>query len=229
MNRCAMIKPKFKIVLAATCAAATLSLPACDTGHGAVSSVDQTEGVVLEGSTIGGDFELTSSKGETVRWTDFEGKYRIVYFGYAYCPDICPYDVQKIALAHKQFSEDNPELGKQIQPIFITIDPERDTQEVVGQFASRFSDSMIGLTGTAEQIKQAADAFSVVYGKAGAEDGTEPTENDEVAASEVPSDSYLMNHTNLVYLMGKQGEPLVALPVDLGPEAMVRDMQRWIK
>lgn len=208
-----MIKPNLKSALLAATLAGSLALSGCDATSGADLSTEQTEGVVLEGSTIGGDFELVNSKGETVRWGDFEGKYRIVYFGYAFCPDVCPFDVAKIAKSIENFAKDEPELAAQIQPIFITIDPERDTQEVVGEFTSRFSDDMIGLTGTAEQVKTAADAFTVMYSK----------------GQEFAEGNYLMNHTNFVYLMGKQGEPLVGLPVDLGPEAMVRDMKRWVK
>lgn len=219
MNRRAMNKPTLKAAFMAAALASTISLTACNANGSPAAdlSTEQTEGVVLEGSTVGGDFELTNAKGETMRWGDFEGKYRIVYFGYAFCPDVCPFDVQKIALAHKKFAESEPELAKQVQPIFITIDPDRDTPEVVGEFTAAFSDDMIGLTGTAEQVKTAADAFNVIYSKDVDENG------------EVPADAYLMTHTNFVYLMGKQGEPLVGLPVDLGPEAMARDMQRWIK
>ena len=116
-----------------------------------------------------------------------------------------------MALALKLVEQDDPALAARIQPIFITIDPERDTQARVDEFTNAFSDTMIGLTGTPEQVKLAADAFAASYSKG------EP----------MPDGEYLMAHTNLVYLMGPQGEPLVALPVDLGPEAMAKDIRRW--
>ena len=119
----------------------------------------------LTGATIGGEFELTNKDGETVRWADFDGQYRIVYFGYAYCPDVCPTDMQRTIQGLNQFTENEPELGAKIQPIFITIDPERDTQEVVGEFANAFSERLIGLTGTPEQIADAASTFKVFYAK----------------------------------------------------------------
>ena len=74
-----------------------------------------------------------------MRWSDFDGKYRIVYFGYAYCPDVCPLDVQRMMQGYERFKEAEPELAAQVQPIFITIDPARDTPAVVGEFTSAFS------------------------------------------------------------------------------------------
>jgi protein SCO1/2 len=115
----------------------------------------------LAGAAIGGPFELVNSAGETVRWSDFDGQYRMVYFGYAYCPDVCPLDVQRMVRGYERFKQDEPALAAQVQPIFITIDPQRDTPEVVGEFTRAFSDDLIGLTGTPEQVDRAAKAFSV--------------------------------------------------------------------
>src|SRR5688572_29319597 len=81
----------------------------------------------LAGAAIGGPFELVDSAGKTVRWSDFDGKYRIVYFGYAYCPDVCPLDVQRMMQGYARFKEAEPELASQVQPLFVTIDPARDT------------------------------------------------------------------------------------------------------
>ena len=102
----------------------------------------------LAGAAIGGDFALTNSKGETVRWGDFAGKYRIVYFGYTFCPDICPTDMSRVAQGLKALKASDPDKAGKIVPIFITIDPERDTQAVVGEFAAAFSPDIVGLTGT---------------------------------------------------------------------------------
>ncbi len=167
----------------------------------------------LAGASIGGPFELTSSDGRTVRWSDFAGDYRMVYFGYAYCPDICPTDVQRMMQGYRIFSEESPDMAARIAPIFITIDPERDTQEVVGEFTSAFSDDLIGLTGTAEEVEQAADNFRVFYSKG------------EVQ----PGGGYLMDHSNVVYLFGPQGEPLATLPVDQGPQAVAQELEKWVR
>ena len=167
----------------------------------------------LAGSSIGGPFELIDKNSETVVWSDFEGKYRVVYFGYAFCPDVCPTDVQRTIQGLNQFAQAAPELASNIQPIFITIDPERDTPNVVGEFANAFSKDLIGLTGTPEQISAAAKAFKVFYSK------------------DTPSQSgaYLMNHSDIVYLFGPSGEPLATLPKDLGPDAVAEELEKWVR
>ncbi len=202
MNRIAMPSRK----LTAFALPALLMLSACGEAE-----VDYGE-PPLAGATIGGPFELTNSVGETVRWADFAGQYRIVYFGYAYCPDVCPTDVQRTIQGLNQFAEAKPELAAKITPVFITIDPERDTQEVVGEFAAAFSEDLIGLTGTPEQIAAAADAFKVFYSKG------EVTENG----------GYLMNHSDISYLFGPDGEPLATLPKDEGADAVTAELAKWV-
>jgi protein SCO1/2 len=166
----------------------------------------------LAGASIGGDFALTASDGRTVRWGDFKGKYRVVYFGYTFCPDICPTDMQRAAQGLKVLKASDPDKATKIQPIFITIDPERDNQKVVGEFAAAFSPDIIGLTGTPEQIAAAAKAFRVFYAKGEA----------------VPGGGYLVDHSNIVYLFGPDGEPLATLPVDKGADAVAAELDRWV-
>ena len=166
----------------------------------------------LAGATIGGDFALTTSDGRTVHWGDFAGKYRIVYFGYAYCPDICPTDMQRVAQGLKVLKADDPAKAAMIQPIFITIDPERDTPAVVGEFAAAFSPDIIGLTGTPDQIAAAAKAFKVFFAKGEAVEGG----------------GYLVDHSNIVYLFGPKGEPLATLPVDQGADAVAAELDKWV-
>ncbi|MXO65930.1 SCO family protein [Altericroceibacterium endophyticum] len=205
MNRHAMIKTLFKS-LAAACLAATLT--ACSAASDQAAAQDPP----LEGARIGGPFTLTDKDGNEVKWSDFDGKYRMVYFGYAYCPDVCPLDVQRMMQGYKGFAKSHPDLAKQVQPIFITIDPERDTPAVVGEFAAAFSDDLLGLTGTAEQVKKAADAFSVYYQK-----------------GEVRDDgSYLMDHSRGAYLMGREGEPIALLPVDQGGPQVAEELEKWV-
>jgi protein SCO1/2 len=165
----------------------------------------------LAGAAIGGPFELVDSAGQTVRWSDFEGQYRMVYFGYAYCPDVCPLDVQRMVRGYERFKQDEPALAAQVQPIFITIDPQRDTPEVVGEFTRAFSDDLIGLTGTPEQVDRAAKAFSVYYARG---QGTE--------------DNYLMDHSRAAYLMSRQGQPIALLPVEESPEAVAAELDKWV-
>lgn len=172
-----------------------------------------SDGVDLRGANIGGPFELTDKNGKTVRWSDFAGKYRIVYFGYAFCPDICPTDVQRMTQGLKQFAAEQPALARRIQPLFITVDPERDTPAAVGEFAAAFSPDLIGLTGTRAQIDAAKAAFKVYASKG-------PVQ---------PSGGYLMNHQNITYLFDPAGKPLGTLPTDKGPSAVAVELARWVR
>lgn len=167
----------------------------------------------LAGATIGGPFELTSETGETTRWSDFDGQYRIVYFGFAYCPDICPTDVQRAMAGLRKFEQDAPDLGAKIQPLFITIDAERDTPEVVGEFADAFHPRLIGLTGTPEQVKDAADTFRIFYSR----------------GEDQPGGGYLMDHSNITYLFGPDGEPIATLPTDQGADAVAGELALWVR
>jgi len=165
----------------------------------------------LLGAKLGGPFELIDSTGETVRWSDFDGQYRIIYFGFAYCPDICPTDVQRMIQGLNKVAETQPDLAAKIQPIFVSVDTERDTPEIVGQFTSAFSDDLIGLTGSAEAIKAAADQFGVFYSR----------------GEDTPGGGYLIDHSRIVYLFGPEGNPLATLPTDLGPDAVAAEIVQW--
>ncbi len=188
-------------------ALATLSLAACSPE--ASPPLDPP----LAGADIGGPFTLTSAKGETVRWEDFRGKYAVVYFGYAYCPDVCPTDMQRTAQGMNEFAKGDPARATNVQAVFITIDPERDTQDVVGEFTSAFSEDIMGLTGSPEAIRQAADAFRVYYEK----------------GEETESGGYLVNHTNIVYLFDPEGQPLAMLPTSEGADAVARELEKWVR
>ena len=170
-------------------------------------------GADLRGADIGGPFELVDKAGKTVRWSDFAGKYRIVYFGYTFCPDVCPTEVQRMAQGLKLFAKDHPALAKRIQPIFITVDPERDTPAKVGEFAAAFSPDIVGLTGTPAQIEAAKTAFKV-YASRGAVQ---------------PAGGYLVNHSNVMYLFDPDGKPLGTLPTDKGPPAVAAELASWVR
>lgn len=166
----------------------------------------------LAGAAIGGDFTLTNSKGRAVRWGDFAGKYRIVYFGYTFCPDVCPTDMQRVAQGLKELKASDPAKAGKIVPIFITVDPARDNEAVVGEFAAAFSPDIIGLTGTPEQIDAAAKAFKVFFAKGEAQ----------------PGGGYLVDHSNVVYLFGPDGAPIATLPTDQGGKAVAAELARWV-
>jgi protein SCO1 len=203
MNRRAMTKPQPLIVFALA-----LLLGACKPAE--VPSA--MRGTDLAGATIGGSFTLTGSDGKTVRWEDFAGKYRIVYFGYTFCPDACPTDVGVMMQGFTRFARAHPDRAAKVQPIFISIDPARDTPAKVGEFAAAFGPPLIGLTGTAEQVAGAAKAFMVYYAR-----GKDST------------GGYLMDHSRFAYLMDPQGRPVEGLPVDQGAEAVAADLADAVK
>ena len=206
MNQHTMPSPKQNLAFTII-ASLSLGLAAC----GDISP-QQTNEPPLAGADIGGPFELVDKNGETVRWEDFAGKYRIVYFGFTYCPDICPTDVGRTIHGLRRLKESDPDKAAKIQPIFISIDPERDTPEIVGEFAAAFSDDLIGLTGTPEQVKQAADNFRVYYSR----------------GEDTPGGGYLVDHSAVVYLSGPNGEPLATLPTDQGADAVAVELAKWV-
>jgi len=165
----------------------------------------------LEGATIGGEFTLVDKAGKPVRYSDFAGQYRVVYFGFTFCPDVCPLDVQTMMQGYALFAKAEPDVAKQVQPIFVTIDPERDTPAVVGEFAAAFSPRLLGLTGSEEQIAAAARAFKVYRAR----------------GPDSPGGGYLMDHSNIAYLMDRDGKPLAMLPHDKGPQAVADELAKW--
>ncbi|WP_057884283.1 SCO family protein [Tsuneonella troitsensis] len=167
----------------------------------------------LAGATIGGEFTLVDQAGKSRTWADFRGRYAMVYFGYTYCPDICPTDMQRAAQGLRQFASEDPERAAKVQHIFVTVDPERDTQAVVGEFASAFGKDIVALTGTREQVDAAAKAFRIYHGKGTVEEGG----------------AYLVDHSNIVYLFGPDGAPIATLPADQGAEAVARELDRWVR
>ena len=175
----------------------------------------------LAGAKIGGPFTLTDQNGKTVSETDFAGRYRLVYFGYSYCPDICPVDLQKLMRGLAAFEKSDPARGAKVAPIFITVDPERDTPAALKPFVSRYHPRLLGLTGTPEQIAAVAKAFVVTYNKV---PGSAP-------------DRYLMAHSQLAFLMDPAGKPLALLPLDDpstepdegAPDKVAADLAKWVK
>ena len=166
----------------------------------------------LEGAAIGGPFALTDQDGRTVRDTDFRGKYRLVYFGFTYCPDVCPVDLQLVGQGLRQLEKSDPALAAEVQPIFISIDPERDTPAVLKSYVAAFHPRLIGLTGTPEQIADVAKRHGVYYAKQG-----------DSAAKE-----YLVDHSRILLLFGPEGEPIAIVPHDKGADAIAAELRRWV-
>ena len=167
----------------------------------------------LEGARIGGAFTLTDQNGKTVTEQAFAGKYRIMYFGYTFCPDVCPTDVQAIGAAVKKLETSDPALAAKIVPVFVTVDPARDTPAVLKQFVSAFHPRMVGLTGTDAQIARIKTGYAVYSSKG------DPS----------PGGGYLVNHSRQAYLMDPDGKPLALLPQEQGPDAVVTEIKRWAR
>ena len=175
----------------------------------------------LAGAMIGGDFALTDQDGKTRTYAEFDGQYRIVYFGYTNCPDICTPDVQNLMAGLKAFEKSSPALATKIQPIFITVDPQRDTPAVLKQFTSAFHPHLIGLTGSEANIAAAAKKFAVYHARV---EGSQP-------------DAYLMSHSQQPYLMGPDGKPIAILPADQpktdinegAPALVTAELAKWVR
>jgi protein SCO1/2 len=168
--------------------------------HAATVLVAGRSGLTTPGPGVGGPFSLTDMDGHAVTDATYRGRWMLVYFGYAYCPDICPTELQTISTVLDQLG---PEAVK-IAPLFITIDPQRDTPQALAQYVKLFDSRLIGLTGTPEQTAQAAKAYRVY-------------------AARVTSkglNGYLIDHTSFVYLMDPDGK----LRTVFSPETSVMDM-----
>ena len=153
-------------------------------------------------SSIGGPFTLVNGAGETVTSEQVLTKPSLIYFGYTFCPDVCPLDVARNAVAVEILEE----LGMEVQPVFISIDPERDTPEVVADFVAAQHPKMLGLTGSAEQVKAASQAYRTFYSKQVAAPGEE--------------EYYLVDHTTFTYLTLPGRGFVEFFRRDLGPEKL---------
>lgn len=164
----------------------------------------------LRGAAIGGPFTLTDQDGKRVSDTAFAGRYRLVYFGYTYCPDICPVDLQVIGQGLRQLEKSDEATAAKIQPIFISVDPARDTPKVLKDYVAAFHPRLIGLTGSREEIAATAKRYGVYASK-----------------SEDTAD-YLVDHSRVFLLFGPKGEPIAIVPHDQGPDGVVAELKRWV-
>jgi protein SCO1 len=167
----------------------------------------------LAGARMGGAFTLTGEDGKAVRDTDFTGRYRLVYFGYSYCPDVCPVDLQKLMMGLKALEKNNLAAAGKIQPLFITVDPERDTPAVLQEFTANFHPRLIGLTGTPEEIAKVASAYGIYYRK-----GKAMTPN-----------AYMVDHSRQATLYGPKGEPIALIDETGAPREIADELARWVK
>ncbi|WP_070885749.1 SCO family protein [Pseudomonas sp. D2-3] len=157
---------------------------------------------VEAGTPIGGPFELQGAHGRRVTEQSFEGQWLLVFFGFTRCADICPTTLMQIAKVLDGLGEQSARL----QPLFISLDPERDTPEVLAAYTTFFDERILGLTGSPEQVRQVAEAYGVYVRK-------------------VPmGDTYMLDHTGSVYLMNPDGELATLISLQGAPADGVRDI-----
>ncbi|MEA3010966.1 MAG: hypothetical protein QOJ91_2658 [Sphingomonadales bacterium] len=196
-TRPSRLRPTFLLTLA-------LALAACS---------GAAEEAPLKGASIGGPFTLTNQDGRQVSERDFAGRYRIMYFGFTHCPDVCPTDLATLGQALRRFEKSDPARAARVSPIFVSVDPERDTPAVLKEYVAAFHPRLVGLTGTPAQVA----ATIKRYGAYGAREDNET------------GGGYTINHSRLAELFGPDGKPIALLPYEKGAEAVAAELDRWVK
>ena len=170
---------------------------------------DQPRGVggSVLGAAIGGPFRLVDQNGKTVTDRDLRGKGALVYFGYTHCPDACPTALNNIALALAQLGEKRDE----VRPVFITVDPERDTPAIMKSYVASFDAPILALTGTADEVAEAAKAYRVYYAK-----------------HSLPGGDYEMDHSSVIYVMDPQGRFTASFTHESSPKDMAERLEKLL-
>ncbi len=154
---------------------------------------------------IGGPFSLIDQNGERRSEADFRGRYMLIFFGFTNCPDVCP---TTLAMLSETFKELGPKADE-VVPIFISIDPERDTPAILKSYLASFGPRFVGLSGTPAEVAKVADAYKVYYQKIPLEGG-----------------GYTMNHSSVIYLMDKNGKFAAHYTLEIGPDALAADLKK---
>ncbi len=161
---------------------------------------------------IGGAFELVDQSGATRTQVDFAGRHMLVYFGYTYCPDVCPTSLSIMSQALDLLEAETGSLEDRVVPVFVTVDPARDDVPAMATYAEHFHPRLVALTGSDEQIAAAAKAYRVYYRKA-----------EDPSASE-----YLMDHSSFIYLMGPDGTYVGHFAHNASPQEIAEGLKRFL-
>ena len=180
---------------------------------GACGQAGPAEEPPLRGARLGGAYAMTDQNGRRVTQQSWPGKYQLVYFGYTYCPDVCPVDARVLGAGLRLFEERDPAAGAKVQPIFVSVDPARDTPPVLRQFVANFHPRFVGLTGTPDELARMARAYG---GYVQRREGATPR-------------AYLMDHSRNAVLYDPDGAPLAMIPYDRGPDAAAAELARWVR
>jgi len=199
----------FPLLLAVFCAISlftSVNAETIETDKGAAPNI----GGPMQGD-IGGPFTLVDHNGNTVTDTDFRGRYMLIYFGYTYCPDVCPTAAIVMARALEQLGEEE----KKVVPIIITIDPERDRPEDLKEYVAHFHPRMVGLSGTPEQVAVAVKAYKVYAAK--------------IFEEGWGVDEYFVYHSDVTYFMGPDGKYIDHFGSGTTPKIMAERMRKHLK
>ena len=153
---------------------------------------------------IGGPFALVDQDGKTRTDADFRGRFMLIYFGYSFCPDVCPTTLQEMGAALDKLG---PKRAR-VAPVFITIDPARDTPNILKDYTKSFGPDFVGLTGSDKAVAQAARAYHVYIRK-----------------HPLPGGNYSMDHSGVIYLMGPDGKFITYYEAEIGPDKMADDLR----
>ena len=185
----------------------TVLLAVCIGGYKAYK-LTKSQGNIIRTSgkaLIGGPFEMIDHNGKTVTDKDFKGKYMLVYFGYTFCPDVCPTELQVMTGALEQLGD----KAKNIQPVFVSVDPKRDVPDVMKEYVSNFYPGMIGLTGSDAQVAKMAKLYRVYFAK---------------AAEKGDVENYAMDHSSIMYLMSPNGDFVKHFPYGTDAEKLAKNI-----
>jgi cytochrome oxidase Cu insertion factor (SCO1/SenC/PrrC family) len=171
------------------------------------SAAQMMDDLMVGRGTVGGPFTLTDQTGRQRSDREFRGKLMVVYFGYTLCPDVCPADLMAITQALDALGP----AAEGVQPVFITVDPERDTR-VLADYVAAFHRSLVGLTGSPEEIRKVANSYKVFYAKV-------PDER---------SGAYSIDHAGVIYLMGRSGEYLGFMPPQTSPDRLMEVLRKFL-
>jgi cytochrome oxidase Cu insertion factor (SCO1/SenC/PrrC family) len=159
---------------------------------------------------IDSEFSLVDHTGKPVTDEDFAGKWQLVFFGFTYCPDVCPTTLNDISVVLEELGND----AEQVTPLFISVDPERDTPQVMAEYVANFDTRIVALTGSPEQIKQVAQAFRTYYAKMEQED---------------QPGGYTMDHSAFLYLMDPEGEYATHFSIGDEPAAIADEIRAYLE
>jgi len=175
------------------------------------SSKPEFHGTDITGSSIGGDFSLMAPDGESRSLAQFKGKAVVLFFGYTHCPDVCPTTMAVLAQAMKQLG---PEADR-VQVLFVSVDPERDTPELLGRYVPAFDKRFLGLTGTPEQVAAVAKDWRAFYQK--------------VLVQGAPADSYSVDHFAGMYVLDREGRLRLFLRGEQPPADVAADLKKIVE